>query len=167
MPCGCEKSSWQIPTASGSLAAAARPYKEISALWVEFRCSVDCGEEADHLQWKLTLTSCEPCPALPTCSLTVSEEETAMFSWIVILSQVLGPSNTPWVTVNWEGHTNLILFFFNICSGFLLLHINEMGCEMCAVWVEPASLVVALVGTACIFQRYLCSCFAINYSFKA
>lgn len=27
-----------------------------------------------------------------------------------------------------------------------------MGCEMYAVWVEPASLMVALAGKACIFQ---------------
>lgn len=50
VPCGCAKSSWQIPTASGSLAAAARPHKEVSALRVAFRCSADCSEEADHLQ---------------------------------------------------------------------------------------------------------------------
>lgn len=29
-----------------------------------------------------------------------------------------------------------------------------MGCEMCGVWVEPASLMVALVGKACIFRSY-------------
>lgn len=39
-----------------------------------------------------------------------------------------------------------------LCLGFLPVHIPEVGCEMCAVWVGPVSLVLAPVGNACIFQ---------------
>lgn len=150
MPCGCEKSSWQIPTASGSLAAPARPHKEVSALWVEFRCSVDCSEEADRLQWKLTQT-------LASCAANLFPRCQWRRNGHVLLN--CDSVSGAWAIEHSLSHCQLrgvykLNFVFQyLCFGLLLLHINEMGCK-CAVWVESASLVVALVGKACILQSY-------------
>lgn len=101
---------------------------------------------------KLTQTpaSCELGPALLACSLAVREDETLD----------CGSVSGAWATEHSLSHRqrrgaytlNFVLQY--LCFGFVLLYVNEMGCAMCAVWGELASLVVALVGKGCLFQSY-------------
>lgn len=110
VPCGREEGSRQTPAPSYSLAAVARPREELPAVPVEGEDIEEEEEEGGPGGDPMRDPVRVPVPTGPV-ELPV-KRETAVFRSRLRLRA--GASHSPWVLVNLEAHTDLILFFLAI-----------------------------------------------------